>query len=170
MASTTGLMQYATAAAGIARSGKACALLLLFSAVFAVAASPVKAHWCNSGARLTNIERAICSDNSLINKDIELNRLYSALGGNGNSSLKAAQRAWMSGRNRCTSMNCLHAYYDDRLRVLRSMAGVPTAPAAPPAPTYTPPPSSPPPAAAAPTAPSPPSSGTLEKLPDIKPF
>lgn len=132
-------------------------------------AQPAGAHWCNSGGRLTTIERAICSDGSLINKDIELNRLYAALGGSRNAGLKAAQRSWMSSRNRCTSMDCLHSYYDDRLRALRSMAGVQTAPAPRPPPTYTPPPS-PPPAASAPAAPSAPSSGTLEKLPDIKPF
>lgn len=109
--------------------------LVLLAAL--AAGAPAQAHWCNSGARLTNIGQAICSDASLVNKDIELNRLYSALGGTRNAALKISQRQWMNSRNRCTSMDCLHSYYDDRLRVLRSRAG---APAASPAPTYTPPP------------------------------
>lgn len=149
------------------REHRALQLVLVIIAML-VAAQPADAHWCNSGGRLTNIERAICSDGGLINKDIELNRLYAALGGSRNAGLKAAQRSWMSRRNRCTSMDCLHSYYDDRLRALRAMAGGPATPAPAPAPTYTPAP--PPPAVSAPAAPSAPSSGSLEKLPDIKPF
>lgn len=149
--------------------------------VAGVAGKPADAHWCNSGNRLTGIEQAICSDQGLISKDIELNDLYNYLGGRQNHQLKAGQRNWLSSRNRCTTLGCLHDYYDDRLSVLRAMRYRNPGTAAPPPPpppvvTFTPPP---PPVAVAPppppvaTGPDTSSSATpdeLEKLPDIKPF
>lgn len=126
-----------------------------------VAPHSVKAHWCEDVQRPSNIEFAICRDAELLRKDMELNRLYSKLGGGKNTSLKNAQRAWMLERDRCTSMECLHVYYDSRLGMLRTLAGesaprqsrerMPTAEPVPPAQTGA-------------------SSDELEPLPDIKPF
>jgi len=138
----------------------------------------VEAHWCSNGGRLTQIERAICSDAGLISKDIQLNSLYKSLGGQSNGGLKASQRTWMRGRNSCNSMGCLHAYYDSRLGALRTMSGGYSNPVAPPPPsppvvTYTPrPPSAlpPPVVSVPPAAPSGTQSEPLTKLPDIKPF
>lgn len=82
------------------------------------AVQPATAHWCESGARLTIVERAICSDDSLVNKDRRLNALYKTLGGSNSPVLEAGQQIWLRARNTCTTIDCLHAYYDDRLRVL----------------------------------------------------
>jgi len=139
-------------------------LVFGFAMCLALLAQPALAHWCDSSAQSKPIERAICGDASLLNKDIELNRLYSALGGSQNSDLKATQRSWLKARNRCANMDCLQAFYDDRLRVLRAMAGVQTSPVATPPPVNTPPP-----AASAPASP-PPSPAGPDDLPDIKPF
>lgn len=120
-------------------------------------AQPAAAHWCDSAGRPTKVERAICGDANLVDKDIELNQLYAALGGHDNASMKAAQRQWMTGRNLCGTMECLHGYYDDRLRELRTMAGGQPTPAPVPLPS--------------PQEPSRPArSEPLEELPDIKPF
>lgn len=140
-------------------------------------AMPAQAHWCSSGAKLTQIEQAICSDANLIRKDIELNRHYSALGGSRNTSLKATQRQWLRERNSCTSMGCLHQAYDIQLKALRDVVNAfnrPALPAPAPSPpvvTYTPPPALPPPVVSVPpAAPSGTQSQALENLPNIKPF
>ena len=155
--------------------------------MIALTANPAEAQWCYSGARLTSIERAICSDQGLIDKDTELNRLYKQLGGRRNARLKAGQRNWLRNRNGCTNMDCLHAYYDSRLVVLRTMAYGDRTPVAPPPPpvAVAPPPTPPPPVVMRPERPASPNSypsgsaqgsnesGTieeLEKLPEIKPF
>lgn len=148
--------------------------------MIALTANPAEAQWCYSGARLTSIERAICSDQGLIDKDTELNRLYKDLGGRRNARLKSGQREWMRSRNGCGTMECLHAYYDNRLNVLRTMSGGnrnAVAPPPPPSVTYTPPPPSAvvapsqPPQAKQPERSSPSiTPDKIEKLPDIKPF
>ena len=80
MASTTGLTYLAAkAVAGMAGIKKPCALFAL-AVGLVLPALPAHAHWCNSGARLTNIEQAICGDACLVSKDIELIRLYSLAG------------------------------------------------------------------------------------------
>ena len=94
--------------------------IALAAAVLAMV-QPAAAHWCDSVKRPTEVERAICSDSRLIEKDMELNRLYAALGGKESASVKAAQRQWMTGRNLCRTMDCLHGYYDDRLRKLTKL-------------------------------------------------
>jgi uncharacterized protein len=149
--------QVITAAATGTKNATQNRLVFGVAACLALLAQPAQAHWCDSSAQSNPIERAICNDTSLLRKDIELNHLYSALGGSQNGNLKATQRSWLKARNSCTNMDCLRAFYDDRLRVLRAMAGVQTSPVATP----------PPPAA---SAPPPPSSAEPDDLPDIKPF
>lgn len=158
-------------------------LIALAGLLTAIAPQQAEAHWCNNGSKLNRIEQAICSDSVLINKDQELNSLYRTLGGRKNGPLKAGQRVWIRNRNSCNTLGCLHAYYDDRLNVLRSMTygnRTPIAPAPPPQTTFTPPPppQMPDTSTSATRIPgllgSQSSGGTssepLEKLPDIKPF
>ncbi len=132
--------------------------------VTGITAPPAAAQWCNNGSRLTNVERAICGDRGLIDKDRELNALYKSLGGRKNARLRTGQRDWLRSRNSCTTLGCLEVYYDDRILVLREMRygnHNAVAPAPPP-----------PPAAAAPARRSSESAGSveLEKLPDLEDF
>ena len=97
--------------------------IFLQALCFVFVPHPAKAHWCEDVQRPSNIEIAICRDAELLRKDMELNRLYTKLGGGRNTSLKNAQRAWMLERDRCASIDCLHVYYDNRLGMLRTLAG-----------------------------------------------
>ncbi len=74
----------------------------------------------------TFVERTICADAGLAAKDVKLNELYRTRfnGAKGYGmpeqaeGLKQSQRAWLAQRNRCTTAECVHASYDERLRQL----------------------------------------------------
>ncbi len=134
-------------------------LMFSFAACFVLLAQPAHAHWCDTSTQTKPIERAICSDAGLRNKDIELNDLYFALGGSQNNDLKLGQRSWLKARNSCTTMECLQVFYDDRLRVLRAMAGVDITPEEIPPSEVSEDPASPPPSPFEP-----------DDFPDIEPF
>lgn len=85
--------------------------------------APMKApSWC-SRAKLP-VEIAICSSNSLSEKDRRLEQLYvarlkDAEGSRDSDWLKSAQREWLSQRNDCgTSVACLESTYRVRLSEL----------------------------------------------------
>ncbi|MGH1419274.1 MAG: lysozyme inhibitor LprI family protein [Hyphomicrobiaceae bacterium] len=139
------------------------ALVFVLTTCLVLLAQPARAHWCETSKQSTPIERAICNDDGLLNADIELNYLYSTLGGSQNSDLQLTQRSWLKARNGCTNMNCLRLFYQDRLRVLRALAGVTASPAEPAPP-------------AEPARParrqndSQPNKKDQDELPDIQPF
>jgi uncharacterized protein len=68
----------------------------------------------------SSVEKLICSDAALVDMDNTLEDLYevTAIGSEGNSALKARQRAWMADRDKCTDKACLQRSYERRSREL----------------------------------------------------
>ena len=73
------------------------------------------------------MERTICGDPALAEKDLTLARAYSSFlaqyvegGGPGTdtSQIVDEQRAWLRQRNQCRTRACLHRVYDARIAAL----------------------------------------------------
>lgn len=73
------------------------------------------------------VERTICGDPALAEKDLAMSRAYSSFvdqyvegGGEGTdiSPIVREQRAWIAKRNQCRTRSCLHRVYDERIAAL----------------------------------------------------
>lgn len=71
-------------------------------------------------AHLTTTERNICTDPNLSSLDLQLNNLYAedAFESSDSVAVVAAQAAWLSARNACTTKPCLRSTYDQRLAMV----------------------------------------------------
>jgi uncharacterized protein YecT (DUF1311 family) len=77
---------------------------------------------------LSKIEDTICAHSELSKLDSQLGSVYAvarATAGTGNKdALLKAQKTWLATRNHCSSAQCLHAAYDDRIAQLLSSPNV----------------------------------------------
>lgn len=107
---------------GLSRAGlAAAAALMLVAAVPAVSQSGPS---FNCGKARTWVEKTICRDPVLADKDRRMASAYNSLleqsregGGPGTdlSGFRNEQRAWLRERNRCRTRACIHAAYDRRI-------------------------------------------------------
>lgn len=68
---------------------------------------------CNKAS--SNIEKMICDDRELLQKDTQLNHIYKLLIPlNLDNSFKESQRQWIKKRNNCKTFDCLHEFYNNR--------------------------------------------------------
>lgn len=69
---------------------------------------------CNKASN--NVERMMCDDRELLQKDSQLNHIYRLLIPlNSGNLLKDSQRKWIKKKNTCKSLDCLHEHYNKRL-------------------------------------------------------
>jgi uncharacterized protein YecT (DUF1311 family) len=82
----------------------------------------------NCSANTSAIERAICGDETLGDKDQSLNNLYQqlrqSLSGNERRDLIQTQRAWLQTRDQCHEpvVACVKRLYDSRIRELQNLS------------------------------------------------
>lgn len=107
----------------VSRSLALFALLLLSTAAQAVS--------FDCGKAATYVEKEICSDPLLGNSDDRLSEAYKAVlnktsGDAAKGDVRAAQRAWLSERNKCTDNACLRSAYRKRVAELCNGAAAAT--------------------------------------------
>ncbi len=78
--------------------------------------APVSPSFACSG-KLSRVERAICDDPALAERDRDLDALYQRA--RARPGAKQAQRAWIRGRNACKDTACIARAYDRRIGELR---------------------------------------------------
>lgn len=84
------------------------AILLMSSVLFGVGFD------CNKAS--SNVEKMICDDRELLQKDNQLNHIYKLLIPLSSANfLKESQRKWIKKRNTCKTLDCLHEHYNSRL-------------------------------------------------------
>jgi uncharacterized protein len=70
----------------------------------------------------TYVEKMICSDEKLIEKDDQLNHFFKTLkiSNRLSSDVMQSQKEWLKNRNRCKDLDCLHDSYNHQLEYLES--------------------------------------------------
>ena len=70
----------------------------------------------------TKVEKMICKDEKLIEKDDQLNHFFKTVKVSNrlSSDVVQSQRDWLKSRNQCNDLNCLHDSYTHRLEYLES--------------------------------------------------
>jgi uncharacterized protein len=79
--------------------------------------APVQPSFACAG-KLSRVERAICNDPSLAQRDRDLDALYKAA--RARPGVADGQRSWIRGRNACADAACIARAYDQRLGELRA--------------------------------------------------
>lgn len=99
-------------------------VLLVAAAAFMVSATSVHAN-IDCRVDLRPVERMICSDATLLDRDASMSayyfRLRNDLSRRGARELLENQRDWLSLRDQCMSHKCLLEMYDMRIRALRNV-------------------------------------------------
>ena len=98
--------------------------LLIAAAVLGMSATVAEAN-IDCRIDLRPVERRICADSTLLDRDATMSayyfRLRNDLSRRGARDLLENQREWLSLRNQCTSNKCLLEMYDMRIRALREV-------------------------------------------------
>ena len=110
---------------------------LLLPLLLALGASgwgvPARAASFDCARATTTVERTICGDAELSRMDEALDQAYrAALASPQAGAARDGQRAWLAGRNRCTTAACVRDAYAARLAQLSPGAAKPPVPAAAP--------------------------------------